>query len=79
MTAKKGFKIEKMYAFITKDENGEEGIMAELIGDKWMPFVGGDWMRVKDLKKIAQVVTKESGKEIKIVEFSQRKVIEVIK
>jgi hypothetical protein len=72
-------KIEKMFAFIAIDEEGNEGVTA--FQDKrgvWLPLVGADWARVNSLKEIAQEIAKASGQKITLVEFSVRKEIEVL-
>lgn len=65
-------KIEKMYAFVVKDEEGE-GIMAFKSNNIWMPMVGADFKRVESLLPIAKELAKTSGKGFKILQFDNRK------
>lgn len=64
-------KIERMYAFVAKNEDGE-GVMAFKIKDGWMPMVGADLKRVESLLPIAEDLSKASGVEFKILQFDNR-------
>jgi len=64
-------KIEKMYAFIAENDDGE-GVMAFKSGFGWMPMVGADLERMKSLVPIAKEMSKISGKEFKIIQFDNR-------
>ena len=74
-------RIDTIYAFIAQDENGDEGICGmQLPGSNtFMPFVGADLDRVKDLKPLAQQIANETGKSIKLVHFTTRNEVEEIK
>lgn len=61
-------KIEVFTAFIHKDSEGQEGLIAEMIGNQWMPFVAADQKRVLELHHIV----KRMGIEFKIVRFTGR-------
>lgn len=71
-------KIEKMFAFITEDKPGSEGVIATLIDNYWMPLVGADMKRVESLRDIAQATANRTGKEVTLLEFSVRKIIDTI-
>ena len=65
-------KIEKMYAFVAENDEGE-GVMAFKSGNIWMPMVGADFERIESLLPIAQEMSKVSGKEFRIIQFDNRK------
>ena len=66
-------KIEVIYAFISIDKGPEdEGIVAALMGDKWMPLVGADMDRVESLRPLAMEVSRATGKRIVLAKFMAR-------
>ncbi len=69
-------KIEKMYAFIAVDSEGE-GIVSFRLGNQHMPMVGADMARVVSLKEMAQRISNETKTSIKLCVFTERKEIEV--
>ena len=64
-------KIEKIYAFVAENEDGE-GVMAFKSNNGWMPMVGADFKRIDSLLPIAQELSKASGKEFRILQFDNR-------
>ena len=65
-------KIEKMYAFVTEDGEGE-GLMAFKSGNTWLPMVGADFKRVDSLIPIAEEMAKITDKGFRILQFDNRK------
>lgn len=73
-------RIETMYAFIAEDTSpDDEGIIGMNTGTGWMPLVGADMERVESLKPIAQSISRQTGKRVKILQFETRREIGVIK
>lgn len=72
--------IEKMFAFIAEDEEGEGvcGFQDPLTGD-WAPMVGADIARIETLEPMAQLIANESKKTIRLVLFSERKEVRLIR
>lgn len=74
-------KIDEVFLFVSVDDTGE-GIVAqsmEMMGEHFfMPFVAADLGRVADLRKLAMHLSEMTGKEIKLVKFSQRQDMEVL-
>lgn len=60
-------RINELYAFISIDENGDEGLMAFFSIGTWMPMVGADLDNVKSLREIAN----KSGQKYEIRKFKQ--------
>ncbi len=71
-------KITEMYAFIAEDGPEDEGIVAMMVGDGWMPMVGGDMARMESLKPIAEKIAGIHGQKIIIAKFTNRVHIEDI-
>ncbi len=61
-------KIERIYAFVAIDDDGDEGIMAfqDPGTAVMMPMIGADMKRVDQLTKIADNFKKVAGIEYKI-------------
>lgn len=72
MVVMTSLKIEKMYAFVAKSEDGDEGILALKSNNGWLPMVGADFKRIESLLPIAEELTKASGIEFKILQFDNR-------
>lgn len=70
-------KIEKMYAFVSEDEEkgGDEGVMAFMDPNSksWHPMVGADLNRVKDLIPIADRMCEGTNRSYKILIFENRR------
>lgn len=63
-------KITEIYAFISKDKNGHEGIMGFQMSDGNMtPMIGADIERVEQLRPYADVVKEKSGMNYEIRYF----------
>ncbi len=71
-------KIEKLWAFVYDDGDGEEGIGGKLmeipgVGKSFMQFVVSQEKLVKEVLPHAEIVSRASGKPFRILEFSVRK------
>lgn len=72
-------RIDEMFAFVAIDKTGE-GVMGFMgPSGQWFPMVGADMARVDQLRPMAQEIARTSGKEIKLLKFSKREELEVIK
>jgi hypothetical protein len=71
-------RIDEMFAFIASDETGE-GVCACYSAEGWMPMVGADWARFESYKEIAQRIATEGKKEIHLVKFSKRELLQTIR
>lgn len=71
-------KITEIYVFVAQDKDDQdEGIIGfqSPDGSGWMPMVGADFRRVKDLKIIADKISLSTGKPYKILKFDNREEI----
>lgn len=76
----KGKVIDRMYAFVATDEDGDEGICARFnrATGEWMPLVGADAARLESLTPIAQELADALGKPIRVLKFSTRTEVQTI-
>lgn len=72
-------RIDELYAFVTKDEDGNEGIAGFLSPDGWMPLIGADMNRVHSLMSMAKEIAKNTNIEMTLCVFSCRADKETIK
>jgi hypothetical protein len=72
-----GFKIENLWAFVSVDEDGDEGLAAFMSDDVWMPMVAADEKRVESLRAIAQKLAESSDGKVALLRFAIREDIEV--
>lgn len=69
--------IDGMYAYITDDaEEGDEGIIGMRGPDGWMPLVGADMERAKELRPYAEAVARGIGKRVTLAHFTKREDLE---
>lgn len=67
-------RITELYAFISKDENGHEGIMGFLTDyGTMMPMIGADTDRIDSLRPLADRISKTTGIKYEIRYFGQNK------
>jgi hypothetical protein len=65
-------RIEKIWAYIAVDSNGNEGICGFISNGRVVPMIGADEDRIKSLEPLAQELAKSTGCPIKLVSFSNR-------
>lgn len=73
-------RIESMYAFVTVDPDDDtEGIIGFSSPDgQWLPMVGADMERVEQLRPIATSIARQTGREVRVVHFTERVEVEVL-
>lgn len=69
--------IDTLTAYIAVDDDGE-GIMAWKGPQGWMPMIGADEERIKQMRPIAEQLAAASGKRCVVAQFSVRTDLEVI-
>lgn len=72
------YKIEQIFAFISTDEDGSEGVIGYATHGVFMPLVGADMERIESLRPIAQQVANITHKQVSLCRFHQREELEVI-
>lgn len=73
-------RIDEMYAFITEDNGPEdEGIIGiKTPGGIWMPLVGADMERIESLRLVARDISRNLGKPVRLIRFTNREELELI-
>lgn len=67
--------IGKVWAYLSKDENGNEGVCAVFsgpFGASLIPLIAADQIRLAAMTPIAERLARESGRTIMLVEFTSR-------
>ena len=72
------FKIKNIHAFVAVGDDGDEGVIGEMINGVMTPFVCADEARVESLREKAFEIGKHTGKKVKLVRFSTREDVEEI-
>jgi hypothetical protein len=71
--------IDKLWAYISKDADGNEGLCAATINGMLTPLIAADQSRLANITPIAETVAALTGKTIILVEFSNRTELREIK
>lgn len=67
-----GFTIKTITAFVAIGNDGEEGVMGQLVQNVMMPFVCADEIRLQILLPLALKISKDSGIPFRVLQFSTR-------
>ena len=79
-TGKNHLKVNEMWVWVSVDsEDQNEGVIAFDSPMGPMPMVGADKDRMMSLRHLAEQTAKKSGIEVKLLRFSERVEIEVIR
>jgi len=67
-------KIQSIWAYVSVDENGEEGICGfnDPRTSCWLPMIAGDEERLKSLKPFAHQIAVATKRKVKLVKFHTR-------
>lgn len=71
--------ITEMFAFIAVDETGEGVLAVQTSDGMMMPLVGADLARIDSLRPIAQQLATAHNQTIKLIKFTVREELEVIR
>lgn len=72
------FSINEIWAFVSRDDDGNEGVVGATMGGVFMPLIAADKDRLDSLRPLAKDMLRLSKKKIFLVKFSQRSEIEEI-
>jgi hypothetical protein len=75
----RGFRITTIHAIVGIGDDDEEGIPAIVSEDGLLPLIASDAVRLDQIKAMAQQVADETGRDFKVVRFSVREDVGVIK
>lgn len=65
-----GFKVQKLTAFVAVDDNGTEGVIRAQLGNLTLPLISEEEIKIKSFLPIAEAIKQATGKEYKILQFS---------
>ena len=71
-------RIDELYAFVSKDDAGNEGVCGAVIGGVFTALVGADRARIDSLRNTAKQIAEVSGMKITLCRFSTRTELEEI-
>lgn len=71
-------RIDQIWAFVSVDEKGDEGLCAFQSSMGWTPLIAADEARLESLRPVAQRIADASGKPIRLLKFSTREIVEEI-
>jgi hypothetical protein len=73
-----GFNIEKIYAVVAEDDNGE-GIVAVMLGEnQWLPLVFAKEEAIEKFKPIALSMAQIANRTTRVIEMSARRDVETL-
>ena len=72
------YEIHTLWAYLSEDEDGNDGILAVVTDEKAIPLVFSDMKGVKRFRTLAFDVAKQTNVKVKLVEFSYERVVEVV-
>jgi hypothetical protein len=71
-------KVTELFAFVVADQDqDDEGVMAFLSGNTWLPMVGADIKKIEALRPIADSISRQMGKPYRVVRFRAVEEIEL--
>ena len=76
------FFIDSLFAYLSEDAEGNEGVCGFLTPDGMLPMIAADLERLRQLEPHAKAAAKTAakiGRKVKLVRFTQRIEIEEIK
>jgi hypothetical protein len=72
------FRCTTMWAFLSIDEDDDEGVIAVRMPNGWMPLVAADEKRLEDLRPFVTHAVADSGRTVRLARFTVREDVEVI-
>lgn len=70
---KQNFVINEVHAIVSVDpKDANEGVIATLLNDAWMPLISADNERLEFIIKEAERLSKAAGISYKVIRFSSR-------
>jgi hypothetical protein len=73
-----GQTIDALYAWVTTEPDGGEGVLSMQVGETHHPLIGADMDRVKSLGDFAELSHRMTGYPVRLVRFSRRDDLEIL-
>lgn len=71
-------KVNEIYAYISFDSDGNEGVCAFMSGNTMLPMIAADPARLEQLEPIAKKLARLSPHPIELIKFSAREKVRQI-
>lgn len=71
--------MDEIYAFMSEDEKGNNGIVAMPTENGTVPLVFGHKRMIEHMKPLVQAIANHTNKKVVLYKFSNREVVEEIK
>lgn len=72
-------KIDSVWAWITVDDNGNEGVLAAMTNDRIMrPLIAGDEECLQSMKEPAERIARETKKKVTLIRLHNREELETL-
>jgi len=65
-------RIDKLWAYVSRDAEGNEGLCAASLNGMLTPLIAADQERLASITPIAERIAAATGKSIVLVEFASR-------
>lgn len=72
------YKISEIFAFISTDNDGNEGVCGYSTKAGMLPMIGADMARIETLRPMAKALAGMTKKKIQLIKFKVREDLEVI-
>jgi hypothetical protein len=72
MSIKNKLKISQVTAFVSLDENGNEGVLGAKLGETFYPLICADDERIQQMFPIAEDISKTMEMPYRVLRFSAR-------
>lgn len=71
-------RCDQIFAFICTDDDGNEGVAAQMTPMGWMPLLGANQERIDSCRDVAQGIADATGSPIELVVFTNRTSVETL-
>ena len=69
-------RIESVWAAVSVDEDGTEGMCAIFTGQGWLPLMAADEVRLPFIREQAAIIAHRDQRRVKIIRLTERSVVE---
>lgn len=69
-------RIDEIWAAVSVDETGHEGLCAFFTGSGWMPLIAADEKRLVEIRRIAKDLALQRQIKIKLIRLADRSELE---
>lgn len=63
--------VDQLWAFVSVDDNGKEGIMGAMLNDQWFALVTAKESVAEQMRTVAEGISAISGKRCRLLRFAR--------